>query len=86
MVSTSIRDVIRPDGELGYVRIADTPGSFIAEVERCLAEDPRERLQRVDPFLAQMSWEQTWSRLEGLINTALNARQKARQGDQCSTI
>lgn len=86
VVSTSIRDVIRPYGDLGYVRIADTPGSFITEVERCLAEEPRERRERVDPFLAEMSWEQTWARLEGLINTALNARQKAHQGDQCSTI
>ena len=39
VVSTSIRDVIRPYGDLGLVHIADTVDEFVAAVEVALRED-----------------------------------------------
>jgi UDP-galactopyranose mutase len=40
VVSTSIRDVVRPYGDLGLVRIADAPDDFVAAIEAALVEDP----------------------------------------------
>jgi len=59
-VSTSIRDVVRPYGEMGLVGIADEPGAFVAAIERALREDAPTRLARVDALLAQNSWDATW--------------------------
>src|SRR4028119_1290728 len=39
VVSTSIRDVVRPYGQEGLVRIADEPAEFIAAVEGLLRGD-----------------------------------------------
>jgi UDP-galactopyranose mutase len=74
VVSTSIRDVVRPYGERGFVRIADDPESFVDAVEAALEEDAAERQRSVDAFLAQMSWDQTWSRMARLIDEAIDAK------------
>lgn len=67
VVSTSIRDVVRPYGELGLAHIADEPAAFVAACERALAEDPRERQQAADALLARMSWDATWQAMATLI-------------------
>ena len=69
VVSTSIRDVVRPYGELGLVRIADTPAEFVAATERCMEEESgsAEWLARVDEFLSKVSWDRTWARMTELI-------------------
>ena len=41
VVSTSIRDVVRPYGERGLARIADTPEEFVAAIAAALAETRR---------------------------------------------
>jgi UDP-galactopyranose mutase len=74
VVSTSIRDVVRPYGQEGYVRIADTAEEFVAACEAALAEDATARQERVDPFLAQNSWDGTWASMSALIDGAVNAR------------
>jgi UDP-galactopyranose mutase len=74
VVSTSIRDVVRPYGELGMVAIADTAEAFEQAVERAMAESVEERLRRVDPFLAQTSWNRTWARMSYLVDEAVNRR------------
>ena len=43
VVSTSITDVVRPYGDLGLARIADSPDAFIAAVDEALTEDRRQR-------------------------------------------
>jgi UDP-galactopyranose mutase len=71
VVSTSIRDVVRPYGDLGLVKIADTETEFIKAVEEILAGDHDERtawLDRVDEFLSGMSWDETWSRMSQKIS------------------
>jgi UDP-galactopyranose mutase len=77
VVSTSIRDVVRPYGEMGLVRIADTPEDFVAAVEASLAERAHARIAEVDAFLAQSSWDSTWSGIEALLEAAVTGRRGA---------
>ena len=77
VVSTSIRDVIRPYGVQGLAHIADDPGDFVAAVAAALAEDAVERLRQVDAFLTQTSWDGTWTRMYRQVSEALGARDHA---------
>jgi glycosyltransferase involved in cell wall biosynthesis len=70
VVSTSIRDVVRPYGDLGLVRIADTPEDFVRACEAALAEDRSTWLPRVDAHLASMSWDTTWAGMKALLDAA----------------
>jgi glycosyltransferase involved in cell wall biosynthesis len=74
VVSTSIRDVVRPYGALGLVRIADTVAEFVATAEAAMSEDAAARQRRVDAFLAQMSWDNTWAGMNELIENVVSAR------------
>jgi glycosyltransferase involved in cell wall biosynthesis len=71
VVSTSIRDVVRPYGVTGLARIADDPADFVAAVEAALAEPASERLRQVDAFLTQTSWDGTWTRMYRLVSAAI---------------
>ncbi|MBD2201858.1 UDP-galactopyranose mutase [Calothrix sp. FACHB-1219] len=76
VVSTSIRDVVRPYGELNMVRIADTVADFVTAAEQAMREDTRksEWLSRVDAFLEKISWDRTWASMMKLIDSAIAAR------------
>jgi UDP-galactopyranose mutase len=80
VISTSIRDVIRPYGELGLVRIADSPTEFIRAAEDFMTEGEKnsEWLKRVDDFLADISWDKTWAQMSDLINQTIEARQRGK--------
>ncbi len=67
VVSTSIRDVVHPYGDLGLAHIADDVPSFVKAVERAMKEDAQKRLERVDALLARTSWSRTWGRMAELI-------------------
>ena len=71
VVSTSIRDVVRPYGQQGLVRIADTVDGFTSACAASLADDPAARMRDADAFLRQTSWDGTWTRMRRLIETAL---------------
>jgi UDP-galactopyranose mutase len=71
IVSTSIRDVVRPYGQQELVRIADAVPEFVGACEAALAEDASARLTRTDAFLRQMSWDGTWHRIKVLVETAI---------------
>ncbi|MBV9957072.1 MAG: glycosyltransferase family 1 protein [Acidobacteria bacterium] len=77
VVSTSIRDVVRPYGEAGFVHIADTASEFVAAVEEALQEDAHARIRAVDAFLSQTSWDRTWRRMNELIEDVVSARRMA---------
>lgn len=77
VVSTSIRDVVRPYGEQGFVRIADTPEEFVGACEAALDEDASARVGRVDGFLAETSWDRTWRQMSNLIEGVASARRDA---------
>jgi UDP-galactopyranose mutase len=70
VVSTSIRDVVRPYGEQGLVHIADAPEDFVRACEAALAQERATWLPRVDAHLATMSWDSTWSRMKVLLDAA----------------
>jgi UDP-galactopyranose mutase len=71
VVSTSIRDVVRPYGEQGLVRIADDPDEFVQAVEDSLSDDAEERIPEYDRFLANTSWDKTWRAMENLIERTI---------------
>jgi UDP-galactopyranose mutase len=79
VVSTPIQDVVRPYGEMGLVQIAADTDEFIAAVEKALSQKSvdSEWLQRVDAFLAQTSWDETWERMSALIDEVLDRKKAA---------
>jgi UDP-galactopyranose mutase len=73
VISSSIKDVVTPYGYKGLVHIADTPDAFIKAAETELTTKKKKQwLTKVDDFLSQNSWDQTWSRMMNLITTSLN--------------
>jgi UDP-galactopyranose mutase len=74
VVSTSIRDVVRPYGQRGLARIADSPEDFVAAIEAALGEDAAARQTAADAFLAQMSWDLTWARMRQLVDAVVRTR------------
>lgn len=80
VVSTAIRDVVRPYGEMGLVAVADDPAGFAAAVEASLARfgegggEREEWLRRVDEHLARGSWGRTWRQMSDLIDEAAARR------------
>ena len=54
VVSTSIRDVVRPYGEQRLVRIADEVPSFVRACIAAMAEDPTEKTETALHRLSQI--------------------------------
>jgi UDP-galactopyranose mutase len=79
VVSTSIRDVVRPYGQQELVRIADDVAGFVEACEAAMAEDPGSRQARADTFLRHMSWDSTWARMRSLVDEAVGASARARE-------
>ena len=82
VVSTSIRDVVRPYGDRNLVHIADTVDEFIRAASIAGMDeanhDQRWR-ENVDAFLSQMSWDRTWGRMSALIDAAISSAQAPRK-------
>ncbi|HET7112489.1 MAG TPA: glycosyltransferase [Pyrinomonadaceae bacterium] len=75
VISTSIRDVVRPYGELKLVEIADTADEFISAAEQILSKpNDAEWLARVDAFLANVSWDKTWKQMSDLIDAVIERK------------
>jgi UDP-galactopyranose mutase len=74
VVSTAIRDVVRPYGDKGLVHIATTAEDFVAACEKAMREETPERVEKADEFLAQISWDQTWNQMSELIRQAANGK------------
>jgi glycosyltransferase involved in cell wall biosynthesis len=74
VVSTSIRDVVRPYGDLNLVQIADDPREFGQAIARALeqGQDASWR-NRTDSYLATISWDLTWQRMVQLMQDRLAA-------------
>ena len=85
VVSTSIHDVVRPYGQLGLARIADTPREFVAAVEAAMREDAAARKRAVDALLPRMSWDRTWARMRQLIQTAIDTKSFSERRPQLDT-
>jgi UDP-galactopyranose mutase len=76
VISTAIRDVVTPYGDLGLVRIAQGPSEFISEADSLLKSPPSVEFRtRVDQFLSKSSWEKTWSEMDQLMKRTLRMKQ-----------
>jgi UDP-galactopyranose mutase len=62
VVSTSIRDVVRPYGEKNLVKIADDAATFVEQAEIAMEErrNNPQWMATVDAFLGLSSWDRTW--------------------------
>ncbi len=81
VVSTPVRDVVRPYGEEGMVAIASTPDEFCGSIARALNDrDPQWR-ERVDRYLSTLSWDRTWSDMRTLCEDALRKRARAARAE-----
>jgi UDP-galactopyranose mutase len=80
VISTSIRDVVRPYGELQFVEIADTAEHLVKAAERILGH-PEKRtrwLAKVDDFLSRISWDKTWRQMSDLISDVVEKNRTKR--------
>jgi glycosyltransferase involved in cell wall biosynthesis len=75
VVSTSIRDVVRPYSVQGLAHIADTPEDFVAACESSMVEPAERRLRRADAFLSRLSWDRTWLAMDELLQRAVDRAQ-----------
>ncbi len=78
VVSTPIRDVVRPYGELNLVQIASTAPDFGRAIGRALTQtQDADWRQRTDDYLATISWDQTWDEMRALMQARLQAKAPA---------
>lgn len=72
VVSTPIRDVVRPYGDLNLVQIADNAKDFGGAIEKALTQTKdADWRQRTDAYLATISWDQTWQGMVDLMQSRL---------------
>lgn len=76
VVATSIRDIINPYKVENLVYIANTPDEFVDSIENALSKrhDP-EWLKKVDSFLKNMSWDNTWKEMDNLMREKIRIMQ-----------
>lgn len=76
VVSTSIRDVVRPYSQEKLVHIADTAEDFVVACEKAMheAQHDAEWRVRVDEFLATNSWDITWKSMVSLERAIYRAK------------
>ncbi|WP_181304523.1 glycosyltransferase family 1 protein [Rufibacter sp. XAAS-G3-1] len=79
VVSTSIRDVVRPYGDLNLVQIADGAQAFETAIVKALTQkEDKEWSRRVDDFLAGFSWDKTWQGMVRLMQ-GVSTEKKAKK-------
>jgi UDP-galactopyranose mutase len=72
VVATPIQDIIKPYGDEGLVKIVATPAAFILAMENILSKPKDEMwLSRVDDFLKNISWDETFQAMYKLIEQEL---------------
>ena len=73
VISTPIKDVVRPYGDNKLVHIAATAKEFMQCAEKELKKRSRKTwLNKVDAFLAGNSWDRTWSQMVRQIENIIN--------------
>jgi UDP-galactopyranose mutase len=82
VISTPIRDVIRPYGEQKLVSIAGDSSEFIEAAEALLdpQRDTQAWIQKVDQYLAHISWDDTWESMKSQMEKTIS--ENKREGSQ----
>jgi len=76
VVSTSIRDVIVPYGEMGMVEIADSVDDFAYAISRMMKQRENMHWQKmVKDHLKTNSWDLTWSKMKNIIYSTLQTKE-----------
>lgn len=70
LVSTPLRDVVRPYGDLGLVDIAATAEDIASALSRIMDRPKEAWLEKVDAFLKDKSWDRTWAEMRRLMSEA----------------
>lgn len=82
VISSSIVDVVNPYAVNNLIHIADDADAFIDKAEKELAvTDKKSWIDRVDFFLKENSWDQTWREMMQHINATL----KNKRGSSITT-
>ena len=78
VISTPIKDVVRPYGEQELVCIVHSAEEFVIAGEQLLTQTNRLKwLKQVDEFLAENSWDNTFNEMNKIINETLNINKKS---------
>ena len=73
VISTAIKDVVDPYGKQNLVSIIHSAQEFIDAGEKILQQKNKTKwLEEVDGFLAENSWENTFTKMNAIIKKALN--------------
>jgi len=75
VVSTSIRDVVKPYGECGVVSVADEPEEFVRAIEKEMQLDRESRQHEINTLLSRTSWNHTWGRMRELIENSVQKKE-----------
>jgi glycosyltransferase involved in cell wall biosynthesis len=86
VVSTSIRDVVRPYGERGYVAIADSADDFCAAIDTNLTAFGRLAVASASTLLKTMSWDRTFEGMQKLIDRTLRSARRAGKSQVPATV
>jgi UDP-galactopyranose mutase len=86
VVSTPVRDVVRPYGDEAMVDIASTAAEFGDAIARALQERDPEWRARVDKYLGQLSWDRTWADMRTLVEDALRRRATAARAENSRRV
>jgi glycosyltransferase involved in cell wall biosynthesis len=80
VVSTPIRDVVRPYGQLGVVEIASNAEETVEKLEAVLERETGAWLQQVDRHLAGSSWDKTWAGMRVLMQQSASDGLRSQTG------
>jgi UDP-galactopyranose mutase len=72
VVSTPIRDVVRPYGEKGLVEIASTATAFAEFCAKAMHDANDDWRAKVDEHLSSMSWDATWAAMQKQIEACIS--------------
>lgn len=71
VVSTPVRDVQRPYGDLGLVDIAGNAAAMATALEAAMTRPRAGHLRTADRFLADLSWDRSWSEMTSLMRARM---------------
>lgn len=74
VVSTAIRDVVKPYGDRGMVRIAENADAFIRAIAASLQPPDARWLPKVDEYLNSTSWDKTFLEMMAAIAAVFTSR------------
>lgn len=75
VISTRIKDVVRPYGEEKLVSMADTAEEFVAEADKILERGNFDEWRsKTDEFLARNSWDKTFALMNDLVEEEITQK------------